>query len=352
MNTEYDSSDGESGQVPILPSSPVQEHHIDFLLEEEFACNPRFLEFFVRAAKEHFKPMTNGLKDVVVMQPCSQWDCKAIRSVTTGKGETDVLAIYHSAGIPNRIVAILIEDKIRAGFQRAQAERYCERGEEGQKTGQWNFYWTCLVAPDKYADSNVGFDTRVSLEKLAKFFSGNDERSEFKREVIDRAIKHSEIGPPKDETMTRFRAFYVQEAAAFFAEGEVTCPKPRDASDFWGERWFDFKGGGIPAGAVIGHKSEHGFVDLSFSNTKVNALEMLLAKCHHPTKITAKKTGSSASFRVHVKPISDFGNPDAAKPAVREAFQAIRALIAFYNLNKQLITEEISSAAKLVGSHR
>lgn len=353
MNTkcDCDSDDGATGQVPILPSSPVQEHHIDFLLEEEFACNPRFLEFFVDAAKEHFKPVSNGLEEVGVMQPCPHWDCKAIRSVTTGKGETDVLAIYQSAEIPKRI-AILIEDKIRAGFQRAQPERYCERGEQGQKTGQWNFYWTCLVAPDKYADGNVGFDTRVSLEKLATFFSGNEARSEFKREVIERAIKHSEIGPPKDETMTWFRAFYVHEAAAFFSEGEVTWPKARDASDFWGERWFDFKGGGLPAGAVIGHKSEQGFIDLSFSNTKVAVLERLLAKCPHPPEITAKKTGNSASVRIHVKPISDFSNCDAAKPVVREAFQSIRDLIAFYSLNKGLITEEMSTAATPIGSDR
>ena len=34
-------------KVPKPLLSPVQEHHIDFLLEEDFACNPSFLSWFL-----------------------------------------------------------------------------------------------------------------------------------------------------------------------------------------------------------------------------------------------------------------------------------------------------------------
>lgn len=343
INSEYDSasSAGAFDQTPTPPNSPVQEHHIDFLLEEEFACNSDFLDFFVEAAKEHFKPLSIKAEDVKVIQPCSEWNCKVIRSVTTGRGETDVLTTYHSAESASR-VAILIEDKIRAGFQRDQAERYRERGEAGKKSGQWKFYWTCLISPEKYAQDNRGFDTRLSLEKLATFFSGEDERSRFKLGVIQRALKRfAETGlQTKDETMTRFRAFYAQEAACFFGEGEVNWPKARDA--WWDDQWFNFKGGGIPAGAEIVHKSAAGFIDLAFSNTKVDFLEKALAKCPHRSEIIAKQTGKSASFRIRVKPISDFSDHDAAKAAVMESFQRVRDLIAFYNLNKKLIVDEIA----------
>ena len=30
--------------------SPIQEHHIDFILEEEFASNSSFLDFFIQLA--------------------------------------------------------------------------------------------------------------------------------------------------------------------------------------------------------------------------------------------------------------------------------------------------------------
>ncbi len=45
----------ENSEVPATPKwlSPVQEHHIDFLLEEEFAADPTFLTFFLETAREH-----------------------------------------------------------------------------------------------------------------------------------------------------------------------------------------------------------------------------------------------------------------------------------------------------------
>jgi hypothetical protein len=347
MNSEYDpvSSEGAVSQAPTPPNSPVQEQHIDFLLEEEFACNSDFLNFFVEAAKEHFRPMNDEVEDTKLIQPCSEWNCKAIRSVTTGKGETDVLAIYHS--VEKEKVAILIENKIRAGFQRDQPERYRQRGEDGKNSGHWDFYWTCLISPEKYAQGNEGFDTRLSLEKLATFFSGEDSRSRFKSGVIQRALRHfAETGlQTKDETMTRFRAFYAQEAACFFGEGDVNWPKARDA--WWGDTWFNFKGAGIPAGAEIVHKSEAGFVDLAFPNTKVDLLEKALAKCPHLSEIIARQTHKSASLSIRVKLISDFSDHAAAKPVLMESFRRIRDLIAFYNLNKQLIIDEIAISRQL-----
>ncbi len=325
-----------------LSSSPVQEHHIDFLLEEEFSCSSAFLDFFVEAAKAHFKPLSNGLENVRELQPCSEWNCQAVRSVTTDKGETDVLVIYNSDRVPSR-VAILIEDKIRAGLRPTQVERYRERGDEGLRTGQWSVYWTCLISPEKYAQDNLGFDTRIPLEKLATFFSGEDKRARFKYGVIQRALEHfAERGLQKeDETMTRFRADYAAEAACFFVEGELNWPKPRPA--WWGDQWFNFKRGGIPAGAEIIHKAAAGFIDLVFTNTKVDALHRVLAKCAHPPEIIAQQTGNSASFRIIVKPISDFSNYDAAKATVTESFRRVRDLIAFYNSNKELIVAEIAA---------
>lgn len=86
---------GQNSQPEILSHSPVQEHHIDFLLEEEFACNSAFLGFFVSEAIEHFN-FSGEIPDAGIIEPASCCDCTAIRSVTTDKGETDVLAIYRS----------------------------------------------------------------------------------------------------------------------------------------------------------------------------------------------------------------------------------------------------------------
>jgi len=321
--------------------SPVQEHHIDFLLEEEFSCNPDFLGFFVDAAKKRFGRFGAEIADDNMLQPCLDWNCKAVRSVTTEKGETDVLVIYHSQQKPYRI-AILVENKIRAEFQRNQAARYRQRGTSG-KSSQWDCYWTCLVCPEKYAPDNMGFDTRVSLEKLAEFFAGEDARSIFKRRVMQQALKHfASSGPQiKDEPMTRFRAFYAEQAAAFFSEGEVIWPKARDA--WWGDSWFNFKEGGIPKAAEIVHKAPAGFVDLAFPNRSKGALERALAKCQQTFGIRAEQTGKSASFRLDVAPISDFSNPIAARATILAAFQRVRDLLAFYKLNRELVDTELAS---------
>ncbi|WP_263365613.1 hypothetical protein [Edaphobacter bradus] len=115
--------------------SPIQEAHIDFLLEEEFASNPEFLTFFLSTASANVAINEKGEKFLI---PASneQWGCRSARSVTTSAGESDVLVIYRSSDPTPCRVAILIEDKIKAGFQREQAKRYRDRAKTGvAKTG-------------------------------------------------------------------------------------------------------------------------------------------------------------------------------------------------------------------------
>jgi hypothetical protein len=85
-------------------------------------------------------------------------------------------------------VALLIEDKIRASFQQAQAERYIERGRSGGGK-DWHASWTCLVAPEKYGKGLEGFDARVPLESVRDFFkSGASARAQFKAGIIEQMI--------------------------------------------------------------------------------------------------------------------------------------------------------------------
>lgn len=333
---------GEENSTFSLPNSPVQEQHIDFLLEEEFACNGRFLEFFLSAAREHFHSLKDPIETPKWLQPCHDWNCKAIRSVTTDKGETDVLAIYQSAETPGR-VAILIEDKIRAGFQPNQAERYRTRGETGTIAREWDHFWTCLIAPEKYAQDNRGFDTRISLEKLVAFFDGSDERSRFKAGVLKAALHHFNVTgvQQKDEAVTQFRSFYSAEAEKFFVKDEVNWPRPRVA--WWGDTWFNFTGGGLPAGSEIVYKAPSGFVDLAFRNTKEDVLAHALAGCLQDPGIIPMQTGKSASFRLRVEPLTNFADHTGARSVVMKSFQCVRDLLAFYKANSGQIREGLST---------
>jgi len=330
----------------IPPNSPIQEEHIDFLLEEEFACNEDFLTFFIKAAENQFH-VSDEIPNLELIKPSAQWNCAAIRSVTTDKGESDVLVTYRSNDESE--LAILIEDKIRARFQDDQAERYRERGDKGKQLGQWDQYWTCLVAPSKYPNKNdnMGFDSRISLERLKEFFSGTDARTRFKRRVIQDALdRFSKSGIQEvDQKMTEFRRFYANEAFSFFKENDnescIEWELPRDA--WWDDTWFNFKSPNIPKSTGIIYKARAGVVDLSFANRDASLLQRILENCDHPSNIIAWQTGKSASLRINDLAITDFENYVTAKPIVLKSFQAVRELLSFYQSNRSLIGTELQA---------
>lgn len=336
-HTASRASDEERADSLSLPHSPIQEQHIDFLLEEEFTSNQAFLHFFLKEAGKNFIAPWNDSDHAARLVPSEARSCEAVRSATTRTGETDVLIIYEPAHAPGSQVAILIEDKIRAGFQKDQAKRYRERGEEGQQGKQWDSYFTCLVAPQKYGKDNAGFDTRVSLETIRSFFSADDHRTQFKAGVFERALKHfAATGVQKlDAAMTIFRAFYAHEAEQFLKPGEVEWDKPRDA--WWDDNWFTFTQAEFPAGAKIFYKPKMGSVELCYANADASSLQELLTKCSDADGIAIKPMRKSAAFCMIVKPIHDFTKPEDVRHLVQESFIAVRKLLVFHAANKHLL---------------
>jgi hypothetical protein len=328
-----ESSESSANNSAVQPHSPIQEHHIDFLLEEEFACNPQFLAFFLKAAQKNMSTSSDGAAQAQFMQAHEEWNCRAIRSVTTHKGETDVLVTYKSVHEARPRVAILIEDKIRAEFQKEQAERYKDRGDAGEKAGDWDYFWTCLVAPEKYAKNNMGFDTRISLETLMTFFSGQDQRTHFKAAVIERSLQHFAATGMQivDKAMTEFRTFYAHEAEIFFKAGEVVWEQPRDA---WrDDQWFSFKGGLLPTGCKVIYKAKKGSIELECPGTNVGSVKRVQENCSHDSRITAEQSGKRAFFQIEIEKIFDFENPAAAQQTMVKSLQGVRALLMFYRAN-------------------
>lgn len=324
-------------EVESQLNSPVQEHHIDFLLEEEFACNPKFLSFFLSLAKKHLSPTAKTIEIGRNLQPNDEWNCKSVRSVTTEEGETDVLVIYSSA--EGRRVAILIENKIRAHFQPNQANRYRIRGEAGGSRAEWDLYWTCLISPKKYANGNEGFDSRIHIEELLAFFDLTEDRSRFKAGVFHQVLRrfHETGLQKKDDAATKFRLLYAEQAAYFFGETDIDWPQPRDA--WWDDTWFNFKIRTFPKGLVITYKARPGFVDLSFSQTNIKRVERFLQDNPQSTRIVAAQTGKSASFRIHVSPIPDIHDFLLAGHSFKESLEQVLALVAFYKANAMQLND-------------
>jgi hypothetical protein len=57
--------------------------------------------------------------------------------------ETDVEALFRTSD--GETVAVLIEDKIKAGFQREQMEDYVKRGVRGKERGYWSGICHCRI---------------------------------------------------------------------------------------------------------------------------------------------------------------------------------------------------------------
>jgi hypothetical protein len=320
-------------------SSPVQEHHIDFLLEEEFACNPDFLAYFVEAASAGVsKCLADGVT-TEIPRPHETAMCRAIRSVTTEAGESDVLAIYTGVEPSASRVAVLIEDKIRASFQKDQAERYRERGEAGLNR-MWDKYWTCLVCPDKYAGGSAGFDARVSLEQLRAFFErSEDSRSKFKARVFGRAIERFSASGVQvlDEVMTAFRSFYAKLAEDHFRGGEIIWDRPRDA--WWGDYWFVFRSPSLPRGSSITHKTREGTVHLSFPNTDAKDLGAACERIPPRDRLPVKQTSKSASIEIAVNGISDYRSPSNNASSIGAAFVAVDRLYRYWKDHRAILED-------------
>jgi hypothetical protein len=320
--------------------SPVEERHIDYILEEEFSVSPDFLEFFLQQAR------FNASDKSRIAECTRDRECMAVRSVMTAKGETDLLVKYgtNKGILP---MAILIENKIRAGFQPDQAKRYRARGDEG-KGQEWSEYWTCLVADTKYFTEKDDFDAVVSLEALLEYFSTKtDERSRFRTRILEQTIQKYEATGLQtiDHGMTRFRALYAAESARVLDPRQWVYDKPRDA--WWDDTWFFFRRTAWPKAVQIRHQARTGYVDLILPTSNQAPLRAVVEQWVAsypqgpvPTIEVIPVGKNKCAFQIRVPKLVDF-SCDAEPPEFGEFFAAIEFLAGLYERSSNLLPEPL-----------
>jgi len=309
----------------------VRELHIDFLLEEEFYSDPQFLRGFLDAAK-----FPDASANIVSVR----------RSFADAFGEADLIAVYSNS--EGKRAAILIEDKLRAAFQPRQPERYAERGKGGMPKA-WDAFWTCLVAPETYINRGHSFDAAVSLESLIELFAKNNAlRHEFKSRVLKEAIQKCISSGPQvvDPVITEFRKQYFAYFEDFFRDElrdrsiRTSPPKPVWTGEIWIKIWSSL----LPQGSYVHHKSDRGFVDLTFPDTNVATLNELTQ--FRDADLTPVQTGKSAAIRIRVLPIRNFNDFDEVQAKAKEAFIAVRCLLNFYVQEKAKFQEVLKRQAE------
>jgi hypothetical protein len=315
------SSDFVNLSIDELHSSrSIQEFQIDFFLEEEFTVDLAFAQAFVAACG-----LAVSVKRV-------EW---VIHSVSDKHGEADLIVLITAEQPDERTakIALLIEDKINAGFQPGQAHRYRQRGEEGVSL-RWESFRTVLVAPSSYISPSHGFDAAVSLEQIMEWICPADAgRGAFKVAKIKEAIrKQASTGVQVvDDDMTEFRtAYYIKLQAFNLLHGTDFTMRP-PAPTYYGDTWFILRSLSLPTWAEIRHMAPSGNVEISFKETefsKVAAIGGLLE-----TGMDLIQTGKfkqHVTIRLHTPQIPAFDSFERVQPEIETALLSAERLWRLY----------------------
>lgn len=293
----------------------VSERDTDLLLLEEFTASPDFVQFFLERI---------GLTDK------GYSFLEASRSVTDSTGESDLEVML--TGSDGQKFVFMLENKVNAGFQPKQAERYRARGMTYVNHGKIDGFTTVLVAPARYFDGDKkGFDHRVDYEAVRDWFERSTlppGRKHYKISVLTSAIEKSTSGYQMvaDAPVSNLWRDYWTLAWKVAPEFCMAEPNNKPASS----SFIYFGDTGLPRGVVLVHKFAYGHFDLQFAGMGNRTMEL---RERYGTKMLPEmqivKAAKSASIRVMVPPISVADTLEQQRDSVIAAMEAGKKLLAW-----------------------
>ena len=204
----------------------------------------------------------------------------------------------------NHRVGILIEDKIDAIAMDLQPERYVERGEKGIRDNLYDEYRILIIAPKKYLESNTQvskYPNQISYEELLDLMKDDI----YANTLLNKAIEEKENGYTviEDEMVTEFWKRYYAFIKENYPKIKINeIDGPRGARAVWPELFTN-----NPKVKIM-HKSDRGFMDLTFSNMgeHIDIFNKYVSE-DIINKYEIVRTGKSLSIRINV-PVLDFKN--------------------------------------------
>lgn len=275
--------------------SDVSERDMDLLFLEEFVCSEAFLQIFTDKV---------GIANPKVLSVHSS-------KIDVQYGESDMTVIIESNG---ERIGLLIEDKIDAIAMPRQSERYNLRGQKGINLGDYNKFFVFIIAPKKYLEQNKEakkYPNQIEYETVLSYFENlNDFRCAFKIQQIKQAIDKQKKGyqVEEDPAVTEFWSKYSEYQKVHYPDIDFIYNNEIKGTK---ASWPRFRT--VIDSLYINHKTERGFVDLTFDNcaTKLVEVEQLLADTigdFVKEGFTVHKTNKSAAVRLSV-PIVDVHKP-------------------------------------------
>ena len=294
----------------------VCERDVDLLLLEEFQSESGFSQWFV----EQTLGEPAGIGDVIA----------ARRSATDSTGESDLEVDFQDG--QGGTARMLVENKVGAGLQPRQADRYCERGDAYVARGDCRAYHTVIVAPEAYfgeSGSVKGFDYRITYEEILGWFERSETlgaRRRYKCILLQSAIDKGTLGyqPEEDTATSAFWRDYWLLATAQAPGLEMPEPGPKPA----GAGFIDFRPPVLPAGIRVVHKLNRGCVDLEIRDMgqRVNEVRAALAS-HLTPDMQIVRTSKSAAVRINVPILSGNTPADEQRDRVLAGIEAAARLL-------------------------
>ena len=220
----------------------VFERDIDLLMMNKFIHDSNVLNYFLnKINKEGYK--TISVEHSLVDQEA---------------GESDITVIVEK---DNHKIGLLIEDKIDAVAMPNQRKRYDIRGQKGIDNNQYNEFCVFMIAPSDYLKNNTEaqlYENQISYEELKEIMIDDP----YAVTLIDKAIEEKKNGYVIVENLsvTLFWEQYyslIRQNYPGIKINEIHGPRGDNAC--WPEL-----GTYYPNIKII-HKSDRGFLDLTFS---------------------------------------------------------------------------------------
>ena len=301
------------GQRIQCTFSDVSEHDMDLLFLEEFVCSKTFTRIFTDIV---------GVEDPAIVSIHSSKTDVAL-------GESDMTVVVESN---NEKIGLLIEDKIDAIAMPEQAARYTLRGQKGIERGEYSRFFVFIIAPKKYLSQNAEaqkYPNKIEYESILSYFEALDEpRAAFKIQQIRQAIEKQKKGYQieMDPAVTEFWCKYSEYQQVnypdvlFLYNGEI-----KGANATWPRFRTNIEG------LYMYHKTEFGFVDLTFESCaeKIVEIEQLLTDTvgdYLKSGFSVHRTGKSAAVRIMV-PVLDLHKPfESQLDSIKTGFDAIQKM--------------------------
>jgi hypothetical protein len=331
-----------AAKKPKVLVSGVCERDVDLLLLGECVANPKFVQWLVATIG-----FDEALGSALV---------RAERSATLSNGESDLELILEHPSTGNKYM-LMLENKIAAGFQPQQAERYQKRGQGHVFRGECTSFRSVLIAPQKYLGkgaSTKGFNTVITYEAILGWcviaYRGQT-RLRYLSRMLEAAIEKSTFGyqPQEDKPVTTFWRRYWLLSCQIAPELELSEPTGKPARS----SFFYFQPCKLPKGVKLCHKVTYGNVDLQFAgfgdqtNQLRSTLEGFLEK-----EMEVARTGKSAAVRMHVPRVDMNSDLEQNVELMTMGILAAKHLQAWYLALPKVIRGKIIKSPKTIGQLR